>query len=115
MESAIEHIAVAQAIDALVIVPATANVLAKMAHGIADDFLTTLCLATKAPLIVAPAMNVNMWEHPATQKNVEILRERGVKVVPPDEGYLACGMTGAGRLASLESIAQAVLPPSADG
>jgi len=108
VESAIEHMAVAQAIDALVIVPATANVLAKMAHGIADDFLTTLCLATKAPLVVAPAMNVNMWEHPATQKNVEILRERGVKVLPPDEGYLACGMTGAGRLTSVESIAQAV-------
>jgi phosphopantothenoylcysteine decarboxylase/phosphopantothenate--cysteine ligase len=80
-----------------------------MAHGIADDFLTTLCLATKAPLIVAPAMNVNMWEHSATQKNVEILRERGVKVLQPDEGYLACGMTGAGRLTSVESIAQAVL------
>ncbi len=109
VESAIEHMAVAQAIDALVICPATANVLAKMAHGIADDFLTTLCLATKAPLIVAPAMNVNMWEHSATRKNVEILRERGVKVLPPDEGYLACGMTGAGRLTSVESIAQAVL------
>jgi len=108
VESAIEHIAVAQAIDLLVVVPATANVLAKMAHGIADDFLTTLCLATKAPLIVAPAMNVNMWEHPATQKNVEILRERGVKVLPPEEGYLACGMTGAGRLTSVESILQAV-------
>jgi phosphopantothenoylcysteine decarboxylase/phosphopantothenate--cysteine ligase len=100
---------VAQSIDALVIVPATANVLAKMAHGIADDFLTTLCLATKAPLIAAPAMNVNMWENAATQKNVEILRERGVKVLPPEEGYLACGMTGAGRLTSVESIAQAVL------
>jgi len=109
VESAIEHIAVAQSIDALVIVPATANVLAKMAHGIADDFLTTLCLATKAPLIAAPAMNVNMWENPATRKNVEVLRERGVKVLPPDEGYLACGMTGAGRLTSIESIAQAVL------
>jgi phosphopantothenoylcysteine decarboxylase/phosphopantothenate--cysteine ligase len=108
VESAIEHIAVAQAIDLLVVVPATANVLAKMAHGIADDFLTTLCLATKAPLIVAPAMNVNMWEHAATQKNVEILRERGVKVLPPEEGYLACGMTGAGRLTSVESIVQAV-------
>jgi len=109
VESAIEHMAVAQSIDALVIVPATANVLAKIAHGIADDFLTTLCLATKAPLIVAPAMNVNMWEHPATQKNLEILRERGVKLLPPDEGYLACGMTGAGRLTSVQSIAQAVL------
>jgi len=109
VESAIEHIAVAQSIDALVIVPATANVLAKMAHGVADDFLTTLCLATKAPVLAAPAMNVNMWENPATQKNVEILRERGVKVLTPDEGYLACGMTGAGRLTSVESIAQAVL------
>jgi phosphopantothenoylcysteine decarboxylase/phosphopantothenate--cysteine ligase len=109
VESAIEHIAVAQSIEALVIVPATANVLAKIAHGIADDFLTTLCLATKAPVIVAPAMNVNMWEHPATQKNLEILRERGVKVLPPDEGYLACGMVGAGRLTSVPTIAQAVL------
>ena len=108
VESAIEHIAVAQSIDAFVIAPATANVLAKMAHGIADDFLTTLCLATKAPLIVAPAMNVNMWEHTATQQNLETLRRRGVRVVNPDEGYLACGMTGAGRLASPECIAQAV-------
>jgi len=108
VESAIEHIAVAQSIDALVIAPATANVLAKMAHGIADDFLTTLCLATRAPLIVAPAMNVNMWEHTATQQNLETLRRRGVRVVNPDEGYLACGMTGPGRLASPECIAQAV-------
>ncbi|HMD84681.1 MAG TPA: bifunctional phosphopantothenoylcysteine decarboxylase/phosphopantothenate--cysteine ligase CoaBC [Terriglobia bacterium] len=108
VESAIEHIAVAQSIDAFVIAPATANVLAKMAHGVADDFLTTLCLATKAPLIVAPAMNVNMWEHTATQQNLETLRQRGVRVVNPDEGYLACGMTGAGRLASPECIAQAV-------
>src|SRR5208282_5001210 len=92
----------------LVIAPATANVLAKMAHGIADDFLTTLCLATRAPLIVAPAMNVNMWEHMATRQNLETLRRRGVRVVNPDEGYLACGMTGAGRLASPECIAQAV-------
>jgi phosphopantothenoylcysteine decarboxylase/phosphopantothenate--cysteine ligase len=108
VESAIEHIAVAQSIDALVIAPATANVLAKLAHGIADDFLTTLCLATKAPLIVAPAMNVNMWEHSATQQNVDTLRARGARVVSPDDGYLACGMTGAGRLASPECIAQAV-------
>lgn len=108
VESAIEHIAVAQSIDALVIAPATANVLAKMAQGLADDFLTTLCLATKAPVIVAPAMNVNMWENAATQKNLEVLRERGVKVLNPDEGYLACGMTGAGRLTSIELIAQEV-------
>jgi len=108
LESAIEHIAVAQSIEALVIAPATANVLAKIAQGIADDFLTTLYLATKAPLIVAPAMNVNMWEHPATQKNLEILRARGVRVLEPDEGYLACGMTGAGRLTKVETIALAV-------
>jgi phosphopantothenoylcysteine decarboxylase/phosphopantothenate--cysteine ligase len=109
VESAIEHIAVAQSIDALIIAPATANVLAKLAHGIADDFLTTLALATKAPVIVAPAMNVNMWEHATTQQNVASLRARAVKVVEPDEGYLACGMTGAGRLASVAAIAQAVL------
>lgn len=108
VESAIEHIAVAQSIEVLVIAPATANILAKLAHGIADDFLTTLALATKAPVIVAPAMNVNMWEHTATQQNLEVLQGRGVKVVNPDEGYLACGMTGAGRLASTDSIARAV-------
>ena len=108
VESAIEHIAVAQRIDLLLVAPATANALAKFARGVADDFLTTLYLATTAPLIVAPAMNVNMWEHPATQENVEMLRARGVRVVEPDEGYLACGMTGPGRLASMEAIAQAV-------
>ncbi|HLW81880.1 MAG TPA: bifunctional phosphopantothenoylcysteine decarboxylase/phosphopantothenate--cysteine ligase CoaBC [Candidatus Acidoferrales bacterium] len=108
LESAIEHIAVAQRIDLLVIAPATADVLAKLANGIADDFLTTLYLATKAPVVVAPAMNVNMWEHPATQKNLETLRERGVRVVQPDEGYLACGMTGPGRLAGTEAISAAV-------
>src|SRR5579862_8266659 len=108
VESAIEHIAVAQRIDALVIAPATADILAKLARGIADDFLTTLYLATTAPVIVAPAMNVNMWDHPATRENVEMLRARGVHIVAPDEGYLACGMTGAGRLAGVEAIAQAV-------
>src|SRR5579864_3716247 len=108
VESAIEHIAVAQRIDLLLVAPATADILGKLANGIADDFLTTLYLATKAPVIVAPAMNVNMWEHSATQKNVEILRARGVRVVEPDEGYLACGMTGAGRLASIEAITTAV-------
>jgi len=108
VESAIEHIAVAQSIEALVIAPATANVMAKLAHGVADDFLTTLYLATKAPVIVAPAMNVNMWEHDATRQNVEVLRGRGVRVIEPDEGYLACGMTGAGRLASVEAIARTV-------
>src|SRR3981081_471246 len=109
IESAIEHIAVAQSIDALVVAPATADILAHFAQGIASDFLTTLYLATTAPVIVAPAMNVNMWNHPATQANLEILRQRGVKVVEPDSGYLACGMTGPGRLAENESIVAAVL------
>ena len=108
VESAIEHIAVAQRIDLLVVAPATANVLAKFARGIADDFLTTLYLATTAPVVVAPAMNVNMWEHTATQENLETLRARGVRVVEPDEGYLACEMSGPGRLAGVEAIAQAV-------
>jgi phosphopantothenoylcysteine decarboxylase / phosphopantothenate---cysteine ligase len=105
----IEHIAEAQAAEALVIAPATAHVLAKMAHGLADDFLTTMYLATTAPVIVAPAMNVNMWNQPATRANVKLLRDRGTIIVEPDSGYLACGMTGSGRLASVEVIAQAVL------
>jgi len=109
IDSAVEHIAVAQAIDALVVVPATADVLAKFAQGIATDFLTTLYLATTAPVVVAPAMNVNMWNHPATQANLEILRKRGVRIVEPDSGYLACGMVGAGRLAANEAIVAAVL------
>jgi phosphopantothenoylcysteine decarboxylase/phosphopantothenate--cysteine ligase len=109
IDSAIEHIAVAQSIDALLVAPATADVLAQFAQGIAGDFLTTLYLATTAPVVVAPAMNVNMWNHPATQANVEILRQRGVKIVDPDSGYLACGMTGSGRLAENEAIVAAVL------
>jgi len=109
IDSAIEHIAVAQSIDALVIAPATADVLAHFARGIATDFLTTLYLATSAPVVVAPAMNVNMWNHPATQSNLQILRQRGVKIVEPGAGYLACGMTGAGRLAENETIVAAVL------
>jgi phosphopantothenoylcysteine decarboxylase/phosphopantothenate--cysteine ligase len=108
VESAIEHIAVAQRIDLLLVAPATADILGKFAHGIADDFLATLYLATKAPVVVAPAMNVNMWEHPATQSNLATLRARGAHVVDPDEGYLACGMTGAGRLAATEAITQKV-------
>jgi phosphopantothenoylcysteine decarboxylase / phosphopantothenate---cysteine ligase len=108
VESAIEHIAVAQRIDLLLVAPATADILGKFAHGIAEDFLSTLYLATKAPVVVAPAMNVNMWEHPATQQNLGALRGRGVHVVDPDEGYLACGMTGAGRLAATESIVRKV-------
>src|SRR5213595_1355183 len=109
IDSAIEHIAVAQSIDALLVVPATADVLAKFAQGIANDFLTTLYLATTTPVVVAPAMNVNMWQHPATQANLEILRRRGVRVVEPGEGYLACGMTGPGRLADNDGIVAALL------
>jgi phosphopantothenoylcysteine decarboxylase/phosphopantothenate--cysteine ligase len=109
IDSAIEHIAVAQSIDALLVVPATADVLAKLAQGIANDFLTTLYLATTAPVVVAPAMNLNMWEHPATQQNLEALRKRGVKIVEPGSGYLACGMTGPGRLAENEAVVASVL------
>lgn len=109
IDSAIEHIAVAQSIDALLVAPATADILAHFAQGIAGDFLTTLYLATTAPVVVAPAMNVNMWNHPATQANLEILRKRGVKIVEPGSGYLACGMVGAGRLAENEAIVAAVL------
>ena len=109
IQSAIEHIAVAQSIDALLVAPATADVLAHFAQGIATDFLTTIYLATTAPVVVAPAMNVNMWSHPATQANLEILRKRGVKIVEPGSGYLACGMTGPGRLAESEAIITAVL------
>jgi phosphopantothenoylcysteine decarboxylase/phosphopantothenate--cysteine ligase len=109
IDSAIEHIAVAQSIDALLVAPATADVLAHFTQGIASDFLTTLYLATTAPVVVAPAMNVNMWNHPATRANLAILRQRGVKIVEPGSGYLACGMTGSGRLAENEVIVAAVL------
>jgi phosphopantothenoylcysteine decarboxylase/phosphopantothenate--cysteine ligase len=109
LDSAVEHIAVAQSIDALLVAPATADVLAKFANGIANDFLTTLYLATTAPVIVAPAMNVNMWEHEATRKNLDTLRQRGVRIVEPGSGYLACGMVGSGRLAEPETIVEATL------
>ena len=109
IDSAVEHIAVAQSIDALVVAPATADVLGKFAQGLATDFLTTLYLATTAPVVVAPAMNVNMWNHEATQANIATLKRQGVRVVEPDSGYLACGMTGPGRLAANESIVAAVM------
>jgi len=108
VESAIEHISVAQEHELLVIAPATADLLAKLANGLADDFLSTLYLAFTGPVVAAPAMNVNMWEHAATQKNAEALRQRGHRLVGPDAGYLACGMTGAGRMADPEAIADAV-------
>jgi phosphopantothenoylcysteine decarboxylase/phosphopantothenate--cysteine ligase len=109
IDSAVEHIAVAQSIDALLVAPATADVLAKFAQGIASDFLSTLYLATTSPVVVAPAMNVNMWDHPATQANLEILKKCGVRIVEPGTGYLACGMTGPGRLAENEAIVAATL------
>jgi phosphopantothenoylcysteine decarboxylase/phosphopantothenate--cysteine ligase len=109
IDSAVEHIAVAQTIDALVIAPATADAIAKFAHGEANDFLTTLFMATTAPVVIAPAMNVNMWENAATQANIQTLKARGKNIVEPDSGYLACGMVGAGRLAANETIVTAVL------
>ena len=108
-QNGIDHIAEAQWADALVVAPATANILAKFAHGLADDFLSTMFLATTVPVLVAPAMNVNMWNHPATQANLEILRQRGVAIVDPGTGDLACGMDGAGRMAEPDTIAEAVL------
>jgi phosphopantothenoylcysteine decarboxylase/phosphopantothenate--cysteine ligase len=108
IESAIEHISVAQEHELLAVAPATADLIAKMAHGLADDFLTTLCLAFTGPVVVAPAMNVNMWQHAATQANLETLRQRGYRVVEPGSGYLACGMTGPGRLAEPEEIVAAI-------
>jgi len=108
LDSAIEHIAVAQRCEALVVAPASANILAKFASGIADDFLTTLYLAYAGPVVLAPAMNSNMWSHPATQANIDTLRRRGARIVEPGEGYLACGMTGPGRMADVQQIAAAV-------
>ncbi|WP_348267722.1 bifunctional phosphopantothenoylcysteine decarboxylase/phosphopantothenate--cysteine ligase CoaBC [Edaphobacter paludis] len=113
--SGIEHINEAQTTRALIVAPATAHVLAKFAHGLADDFLSTMYLATEAPVIVAPAMNVNMWNHPATRANIETLRARGVKIVEPGSGYLACGMVGGGRLADGATILAAVQQTLASG
>jgi phosphopantothenoylcysteine decarboxylase/phosphopantothenate--cysteine ligase len=107
-ESSVEHIEEAQTTRLLVVAPATADMLAKFAHGLADDFLSTMFLATTAPVVVAPAMNVKMWEHAATRANVETLRARGVRVIEPGSGYLACGMVGGGRLAEPAVIAGVV-------
>jgi len=100
----VEHIALAKRADVFVIAPATANILAKMAHGIADDMLSTTVLATKAPVLVAPAMNTGMWENIATRENVEILRRRGIRFIGPEGGFLACGDTGAGRMSEPKEI-----------
>ena len=114
MNSEIEHIALATDSALLLVVPATANVIGKFAHGIADDFLTSLYLATRAPVLMAPAMNTNMWDHEAVQANLEMLRRRGVRFVDPGAGYLACGWIGKGRLAEPEDVvaaADAMLTP----
>ncbi|MBV9760349.1 MAG: bifunctional phosphopantothenoylcysteine decarboxylase/phosphopantothenate--cysteine ligase CoaBC [Acidobacteriaceae bacterium] len=108
LSSAVEHIAVAQEHDALAVAPATADLLAKFAHGLADDFLSTLYLAFTGHVVLAPAMNNAMWEHPATQENVAKLRARGCRIVEPEEGWLACGSIGPGRLANPVAIAQEI-------
>jgi phosphopantothenoylcysteine decarboxylase / phosphopantothenate---cysteine ligase len=108
LSSAIEHIQVAQDNEILVIAPATADLMAKLAHGLAGDFLTTLYLAFTGPVVLAPAMNTNMWNHPATRENLRVLRARGHIFVEPEEGLLACGMVGEGRLADPERIADTV-------
>jgi phosphopantothenoylcysteine decarboxylase/phosphopantothenate--cysteine ligase len=105
----IRHVSIADEADLLLVAPATANILGKLARGIADDALSTLYLATKAPVLVAPAMNVNMYEHPAVQENLATLRARGVFVVEPGSGYLACGWLGKGRLAEPEEIVDAAM------
>jgi phosphopantothenoylcysteine decarboxylase/phosphopantothenate--cysteine ligase len=108
LSSAIEHIRVAQENDILVVAPATADLLAKFTHGLADDFLSTTYLAFTGRVVLAPAMNTNMWNHPATQANLRILRDRGHLIIDPDDGALACGMVGPGRLAEPDAIADAV-------
>jgi phosphopantothenoylcysteine decarboxylase/phosphopantothenate--cysteine ligase len=108
LSSAVEHIGVAQENDLLVVAPATADLMAKFAHGLADDFLSTMYLAFTGPVVLAPAMNTNMWTHPATQANLETLRRRGHRIIEPDDGFLACGMVGPGRLADPAVIAAAV-------
>src|SRR5580698_1776112 len=108
LSSAVEHIAVAQDNEVLVIAPATADLLGRLAHGLADDFLTTMYLAFTGRVVLAPAMNNNMWTHPATQENLAVLRKRGHIIVEPEEGLLACGATGPGRLAEPEKIASVV-------
>jgi phosphopantothenoylcysteine decarboxylase / phosphopantothenate---cysteine ligase len=114
MNADIEHIALASTIDLLLIAPATANIVAKLAHGIADDFLTTLYTATRAPLLIAPAMNTQMFAHEAVRQNLDTLAARGARFVEPGEGYLACGWIGKGRLAEPDEIvaaAEAILRP----
>lgn len=107
-ESEISHIELADWADVAIVAPATAGFMARIAHGMADDLLATICLALRAPLIVAPAMNVNMYRHPATQANLDVLAKRGVRIVGPDRGELACGWEGEGRLVAVEELLGAV-------
>ena len=102
----VEHVSLAKRADLFVIAPATANIMAKLAHGIADDMLSTTCLATRAPILIAPAMNTGMWENPATQENLKILQARGMHFVGPEGGYLACGDVGAGRMSEPAQIVE---------
>ena len=103
------HIALAIRANALLIAPATANILAKMAHGIADDALSTYCLSHTGPVLVAPAMNPRMWQHPATVDNCKLLKKRKVQFIGPETGHVACGENGVGRLAEVATIVDAVL------
>lgn len=103
----VEHISLADA-DVVVVAPATANIIAKMRYGLADDLLSSVLLATRARIVVAPAMNSGMWENPATCENIRVLRERGVTIVEPEAGELACGVEGKGRLAEIDRIFAAV-------
>lgn len=105
----VQHVSLARGLDLFLVAPATADVLAKLAHGIADDFLSTFYLAVTAPVLVAPAMNVWMWDHPATQANLALLKERGVHVIDPGIGDLACGDEGVGRMAEPEAVVEAAL------
>ncbi len=107
LNAEIEHIALATASDLLLVVPATANTIGKFAHGLADDFLSALFLATTAPVLLAPAMNTHMLAHPAVQENLQTLARRGVRLVEPGDGYLACGWVGKGRLAEPDEIVEA--------
>lgn len=118
-EGEIDHIGLADWADLILVAPATANLMARMAHGHADDLVTAVLLATRAPILIAPAMNVNMWSHPATQANLAILRGRGVAVIGPDAGELACGWEGLGRMSDpaiiVEAVASELVPPTLAG
>lgn len=103
------HINLADEADLMIIAPATANIMAKLAHGLADDAISTIALATEAPIVIAPAMNGKMWLHPATRENVKILQARGVKFIGPEKGLLACGYEGIGRLWDVDGILDAAL------